>query len=141
MKMKRRGFLGLMAGAAVTGPSMAKQAVASGLEAMALPGIGVEAPIASIGSLSRPVNDGYSHGDWLKERIAEVAGISAEERRQRIAEMQVTHLDPDLAVNRSMALWAKVREQKIRNYERAHSSELRWLKRDLADWLKRQALS
>jgi hypothetical protein len=140
--MKRRGFLGFLGGAAVAGPSMAKQAVA-GVEAMALPSLAVDAPTASWGgSLAGiPINGGDNHGDWLKEQIAEVIGITAAERQERIAGMHVSHLDPDLALNRSMALWVKIREQKRRNYEREHTWQLRNYRRQLADWLKHQALS
>lgn len=145
--MKRRNFLGLLGGAAVAGPSMAKQAVASGLEATQVSGGFGDAAVGTAsskiyGGLS--VADGisaYNHGDWLRERIKELTGISKEDRRERIAGMYVSALDPDLAVNRSFSLSRKVSIQKERDFDRQLEQNKRSLTRELADFLKREALS
>lgn len=138
--MKRRGFLGFLGGAAVAGPAMAKQAAQTvGIEAMALPSLPFPAPEETFGhSREHPTDENYNHGDWLRDRIASITGISAQDRYDRISRMTVTVLDPDLACNRSMALWAKIHEQKVRNYERGKSSELRGLQKELVNWIKQQ---
>lgn len=139
--MKRRGFLSLLGGAAVAGPGMVKQAAGSvGLEAMALPGLpmdyGVEAPYSS-GRLGGSVSDSYDHGNWLRERISEIVGMSDAERRDRIASQHVSLLDPDLAACRSFSLSFKIQEQRRRNFERYQAREHRSLVRELAEHLKR----
>lgn len=139
--MKRRGVLGLLLGGAAAGPSMAKQAVASlGIDAMALPAIPsleFDGPIGGYGLETASTGlEEYDHGAWLKERIAEIAGISDAEKRERIAEMHVSTLDPDLATNRSFSLAFKVQEQKRRNFERMQRREHSHLLRDLANHLK-----
>lgn len=145
--MKRRNFLGLIGGAAVAGPSMAKQAVASGLEAAQVAGGFGNTAIGMAGSQvysGSPIADGisaYNHGDWLRERIKELTGMSKAERRDRMAGMYVTTLDPDLAVNRSFSLSRKVIIQKERDFDRQLEQNKRSLKRELADFLKREALS
>lgn len=143
--MKRRNFLGFLGGAAVAGPSMAKEAVA-GLESLAVPGGMNAMPYVDIGSIgsavaSYPATDEYNHGDWLREQLAEVAGITEAQKRERLANMTVRQLDPDLAVNRSFSLTAKIEMQKRRDLERDLASNRRHYARELADWLKRQALS
>lgn len=143
--MKRRGVLGLLGGALAAGPAMAKEAVA-GLESLAVPG-GMDAMqyvnIGSIGSAveSYPATDAYNHGDWLREQLAEIAGITEAQKRERLANMSVRQLDPDLAVNRSFSLTVKIEMQKRRDLERDLASNRRHYARELADWLKRQALS
>lgn len=136
--MKRRNFLGFLGGAAVAGPSMAKQAAGSlGLEAMALQAIPADyGPEPGYGSMES-VGEEYDHAKWLRERIKEITGISASERRERIAMQTVSVLDPDLAANRSFSLAFKVQEQKRRNFERYLSREHKGLLRELASHLSR----
>ena len=142
--MKRRNFLGFLGGAAVAGPSMAREAVA-GLESLDVPGGMNAMPYVDIGSIgsaaASPATDEYNHGDWLREQLAEVAGITEAQKRERLANMTVRQLDPDLAVNRSFSLTAKIEMQKRRDLERDLASNRRHYARELADWLKRQALS
>lgn len=138
--MKRRGFLGFMGGAVVAGPSMAKQAAQTvGIEAMSLGSIAPDYDLSagSYGVSGGPANAEYDHGQWLKDRIAEVSGISNEERARRMASIHPSTLDPDLAVNRSMSLQFKVREQKRRILERSMAAEHFSLSRDLAAYVKR----
>lgn len=118
---------------------MAKQAVSSvGLESMALSSLPADyGPTDSYGGAfptSGPTE--YDHTKWLKDRILDITGISAEERRERIAMQHVSVLDPDLAVSRAFSLSFKVQEQKRRNFERYQEREHRSLKRQLADHLK-----
>lgn len=139
--MKRRGFLGFMGGALAAGPSMAKQA-AVGIESLALPTIPYpEEAIEGWGGPAGLSTGEHDHLKWMRDRIAGLTGMSAEERRDRMETMSVTQFDPDIAVNRSMALHAKVREQKRRNFEQSRGRELRHLNRELAEWLKREVLS
>lgn len=135
--IKRRGFLGLIGGAAVAGPSMAKQAVASvGLDSMALTALPHDfGPVGGYGSTAA-VGQEYDHARWLKDQIRSITGISEEERRERIASQHVSMLDPDLAANRSFSLSFKVQTQKRRNYERWEAREHRSLTRQLADHIK-----
>jgi hypothetical protein len=135
-----------MGGAAVAGPSMAKQALASGLEAVQVGGGfgNVAVGMASKQFYDSPIADGistYNHADWLRERIKELTGISEADRRDRIAGMYVNTLDPDLAVNRSFSLSRKISIQKEREFDRQIEQSKRSLARELADFLKRQALS
>lgn len=138
--MKRRGVLGLLGGAFAAGPAMAKQAIAS-VETMTLPQLPYDLlPIEAQYGQTNAVSDAYNHGEWIRERIAQITGMTAEDRKDRIAQMGVNQLDPDLAVNRSMALWAKIAEQKRRNFEISIAREHRSLTRDLAEYLKREIL-
>ena len=124
---------------------MAKGAVA-GLESLAVPGaVSNAAGFAegwgetAIGGY--PVDEKYSHGDWLREQLAEIAGTTEAQKRERMANMTIRQFDPDLAVNRSLSLSAKVQMQKRRDLERDLAANKRHYTRELADWLKRQALS
>lgn len=138
--MKRRGFLGLLGGAAVAGPGMVKQAAASGIEAMALPGIPMNLadPPDYGGTSGLMPGDVYDHGKYLREELAKLVGISDEDRREQIASQYISALDPDLAVNRSFSLAYKVQEQKRRNFEAWRARRHRSLTRQLADYLKNQ---
>lgn len=143
--MKRRGFLSFLGGAAVAGPTMAKQAV-TGIEAMTLPAIPWEGPMEPMSSgigvgMSQVANATWDEGKWLKDRIAQLTGMTDADRKERIATTSVTSFDPDLAANRSFSLATKVSMQKRRNFERQYEREHRGLLREMADYLKRQALS
>lgn len=139
--MKRRGFLGLLGGAAVAGPGMVKQAAGSvGLEAMALPVLPVDYEATEhFGSAisGDPVGGKYDHADWLRGRIGDIVGMSDSARHERIASQQVSMLDPDLASSRSFSLSFKIQVQKRRNFERWQAREHRELLRELADYLNR----
>lgn len=135
-------FLG---GAAISGPAMAKQAVV-GLEAMTLPSIAstgmflADASLGSTGAYAPSMSKEYDHGNWLRERLAELCGLSDADKRDRLYGRAVSALDPDLAVNRSFSLAAKVEMQKRRDLDRSLEYEKRQLTRELANWLKNQAL-
>lgn len=124
---------------------MAKQAAASvGIEAMALgsvtPNYDMPSDAYGIAQNSLGIHETYDHAQWLRERISEITGMSKEDRARRLAAIQPSALDPDLAVNRSMSLQHKVREQKRRLLERSLEADHFSLKRELANYVK-QALS
>ena len=141
--MKRRGVLGLLAGGLAAGPSMAKQAIA-GIETTQLSGLNiggglVQAENQSWSGTAVGGLDTYDHLGWLRSRLEEIAGITAAERHERIANQYISGLDPDLAVNRSMALWAKMAEQRRREYERGIDREKKSLTRQISDFIRDQA--
>lgn len=140
--MKRRGFLGFLGGAVAAGPAMARQA-AVGIESLVIPSIPWEAPLEPLtgSGIQSASGQPWDEGAYLKDRIAQLVGMTDAERRERIASTYVTSFDPDLATNRSFSLSAKVSMQKRRNFERQHEREHRGLLREMAEYLKRQALS
>jgi hypothetical protein len=150
--MKRRGVLGLLGGAAVAGPSMAKQAVATGLEAMQVGG-GMDAtatgsPWATGRSLG--VDIGYEPPSpmdadhWLQVELREFLGMSDEEKKRLRSELHVHALDPDLVANRSFSLSAKLRIQRDRDFARSMVNREQYIRRQIADamkhWAKRNLL-
>lgn len=145
--MKRRGFLGFLGGAAVAGPSMAKQAVASGLEAMQVSG--GPHPVAPPGaySIGRSLgeNIGYEEPSpmdadhWAQRQLREFLGMSDEDKKQRRLEQHVHALDPDLVANRSFSLSAKLRIQRDRDFARSMASQEIDLRREIAEAMKNWA--
>lgn len=127
--MKRRGFLGFIGGAAVAGPSMAKQAMAQGMEAMSVGptlssmGYAINAPISRTDSAVGPTDGPYDAVRWAKRDLARFFGKSAERLLKERLDTHVGYLDPDIAVMRSLSLTTKIRMQRDRNFERAQSGE------------------
>jgi hypothetical protein len=150
--MERRGFLGFLGGAAVAGPSMAKQAVASGLEAMQVDG--GQHPIAGVGpwSSGRSLVDNIGYEElspvdadhWLQEELREFLGMSEEDKKRRRSEQHVHALDPDLVANRSFSLTAKLAIQRDRDFSRSMANQEHYLRRQIAEamknWAKRNLL-
>jgi hypothetical protein len=134
MKLGRRGFFGLVAGAAVAGPSMAKKAVAEiaaadamGLAGMApLPGYYGGGEVSGM-SLASDTN-------WNVARLAQLAMRTAEQHDHYRQRSSVHHLDGDLVANRSFSLATKVRIQRGRNYERDLDQERGHLHAAIAGW-------
>jgi hypothetical protein len=142
--MKRRGFLGSVVGAAVAGPSMAKQAIASGMEGLNLGGVGMLEKGISIGgmgyaSATNAVDGNYDPLDWPKRELAEFLGKSAADLARERLETHVAQLDPDIACMQSIALQAKIRMQRDRTFERNRAQQRGWLERQLQDAIKRLA--
>ena len=143
--MRRRGFLGSVVGAAVAGPSMAKQAIASGLEGLSMgqTGLGALASASSYGlneTQQYPVpQEEYDPVAWAKRDLAEFIGRSAADLARERMETGVDRLDPDLACMQSIALQAKLRIQRDRNFERNRQQHQNWLERRLKDALKQFA--
>jgi len=145
--MRRRGFMGFLGGGLVSAPSMAKAAVTQasvGLEAMVLPGV-VPGAVGGEGMPASPSRTNRSgrgssksdYGTFLTDQIKELAGLSDDDAMDRLG-AYFDRLDPDLAVNRSYSLSAKMRIMEKRTLESNRKVELRRMKRDLADWLKDQ---
>lgn len=118
--MKRRSFLGLMAGAPVVGPAIAKDLVEVGV-----PQMGIEPTMPAMGVLNDALTGEGStaDADMTKADLIKLAfrtpqlmeDLKALARRRS----EVNKFDPDLAVNRSMSLPAKMAIQRQRNYDRA----------------------
>jgi hypothetical protein len=144
--MKRRGVLGFLGGAAVAGPSMAQQAIASGLEGLQIgtfsgleKGIGGAAYASGLAS-SGPFEDAnYDPAGWAKRDLAEFLGRSAADLARERLDTGVDRLDPDLACMQSIALQAKLRIQRDRNFERNRAQHRNWLEREIQNVMKRLA--
>lgn len=140
--MKRRGFFGLMGGAVVAGPSMAKAAATQGLEALQLGPVGGMPfpPSAGYTTGAYPENsDGPSPLDpehWMQRELSDFLGVSARELAERRLETHVHALDPDLAVMRSLSLDAKIRIQRDRQFTRERESQRRYLSRNIERAIK-----
>lgn len=145
--MRRRGLLGLLGGAVVAGPSMAKQAIASGLEGLSMGQTGLRG-LASAGveiggyvydTASKDQSVEYDPVAWAKRDLAEFIGRPAADLARERMETDVDRLDPDLACMQSIALQAKLRIQRDRNFERNRQKHQNWLERRLKDAIKQIA--
>lgn len=142
--MRRRGFLGFLGGAAVAGPSMAKQAIASGLEGMHVNGLGTmlvekgaNFGMGYASATGDPVDGRYDPLEWPKRELADFLGRSASDLLRERLETHVGQLDPDIACMQSIALQAKIRMQRDRTFERNRTQQRRWLERQVQDAIKR----
>lgn len=139
--MKRRGFLGFIGGAAVAGPSMAKQAMAQGMDAMSVGptlssmGQAISAPYGGSTSGGGPIDGDYDAVGWAKRDLARFFGKSAERLLKERIQTHVGYLDPDIAGMRSLSLTTKIRMQRDRNFERGQEGERDWLQQRLHDAL------
>ena len=93
--MKRRGFLGFLAGGAVAGPSMAKQAVSATMADMSLSGVAVSGMGMLSGDVPSQAPDDYNN--WAS-RMAKLAIRSRSEHQERQRQMYCNALDPDLVI-------------------------------------------
>lgn len=144
--MKRRGFLGFIGGAAVAGPSMAKAAVATGVEGLSIGnaagfiGGAPDAPyygsVQSAGSGEVPPTHPHH---WVQRQLADFMGATSEELQEQRLRTPVHMLDADLAVNRSYSLAAKMRIQRDRDFERNRAAQKRSIMRDIKDAMRRWA--
>lgn len=118
--MKRRGFFGVMAGAAVAGPSMAKQAVSS-LSELAVTGNGnsIGQAIGISGYAKQAIDGGsiISELDYAKTALGKIVGITASQRAKFKRQQHVSQLDPDIASYRSLSLSAKIDMQRDRQLD------------------------
>lgn len=145
--MKRRGFLGFLGGAAVAGPSMAKEAVL-GLESLQIGG-------GSMGLVNQAISGGYGYatdaipmgGDesptsphdpshWAQRELQNFLGRTAEELAEQKRSIRVQALDPDIGALRSFSLDAKVRMQRDRIFEAEQQQTKSYLQRQLNDCIK-----
>lgn len=125
--MKRRGFLGFLGGAAVAGPSMAKQAVTMS-----------DTLLGSVSGASPLVGGGFgvvSSGSFPPDQsnfalqLASLLGRTAAQHREFMARQHVTALDPDISEYRAIRLQAKISMQRERDYWRGIANEKSWLQR------------
>ena len=134
--MKRRSFLGFLGGAAVAGPSMAKQAVAATLSDMSVAGL--SGGLLQQG-LAQPVG-GYAssvgHLEWAATQLAKLGMRTAEQHAFHVRRQSVSTLDPDLASYRSMALHQKISIQRQRDYWRSLEHERGYLQATIAGWFE-----
>ena len=142
--MKRRGFLGSVVGAAVAGPSMAKQAIASGMEGLNLGGVEMLEKGVSIGgmgyaSATNAADGSYDPLEWPKRELSDFLGRSASDLLRERLETRVHQLDPDIACMQSIALQAKIRMQRDRTFERNRARQRGWLERQLQNAIKQLA--
>ena len=139
--MKRRGFFGLMGGAVVAGPSMAQQAISTGLEGLSIGGVGRPFMDGGAGYAVQALADGpsetYDPTHWPRKELADFLGRTAEEWAQIRLDTYVASLDPDIAIMRSISLTSKIRMQRDRNFERNRATTHRSLTAQLADAIKR----
>lgn len=141
--MKRRGVLGFLAGGAVAGPSMAKQAIASGLEGLSVGGMsGLASAGVEIGDYASAANgpfEGLEYDPlaWPKKELQDFLGHSASDLLRQRLETHVGSLDPDIAGMQSIALQAKIRMQRDRTFERNRAIQHGWLERQLEEAIKR----
>lgn len=130
--MKRRGFFGFAAGAAVAGPSMAKQAISSAVNELAALQIGGGAvPPAGYALSSQAVGQGGLIGSInqigrAQDALARIAGLTKAQRAKYKAQTYVSSLDPDIASYRSISLAAKIDWQKERNLDANINGRKSW---------------
>lgn len=145
--MKRRGFLGMLGGAAVAGPAMAKQAVTSGLEAMSL---GVDGGMLTkgVGYANMAFQGGGQPVDyvppspldpdhWLQRELRDLLGMSKEDLDEWRKSIHVGTLDPDLVANRSFSLAGKISIQREREFQRMRDNRRSNLEREIRIAIKR----
>ena len=123
---------------------MAKQAIASGLEGLSMGQTGLGG-IVSAGSYGLDAaipfakDAEYDPVAWAKRDLAEFMGKSAADLLRERLETSVDRLDPDLACMQSLALQAKLRIQRDRNFERIRQGQRNWFERRVQDALMRLA--
>ncbi len=134
--MKRRGFLGFLAGGAVAGPGMAKQAAAAtlaDLNVAALAG-GIAGEDSYYGGSTGAIKSGRSSSGWAKVELAKLLTRTSEQHAHFKRRLRVHTLDPDLASYRSIALHQKIAMQRERNYARNLRDEIDNLQAHILGW-------
>ena len=124
--MKRRGFLGFIGGAAVAGPSMAKQAVTA-LSDTALGQVS-GASVTTGGFAGQLVNLPTQQPE-MAAQLASLVGRTMAQHREEMVKVHVHQLDPDIAEFRAVRLQSKIRMQRERDYWRHLANEKSWLQR------------
>lgn len=118
--MKRRSFFGVMGGAAVAGPAMAKEAVgrlSTGMEGLSLGnGAGLVGEASGYATQANTflIPSAVDEAVNAKAILGKLVGITAAQRAKVKRETYVSILDPDLASYRSLSLSAKIDMQKER---------------------------
>lgn len=138
--MKRRGFFGLMGGAVVAGPSMAKTAISTGLEGLSIGAIsGMPEPPYPFATAASDISDisPFDPGHWAQRELADFLGKSAEELAEMRLNTSVSAIDPDISIMRSISLDSKIRMQRDRTFARNRAESHRYLKSQLVSAIKR----
>lgn len=129
--MKRRGFLGFLAGGAVAGPGLAKQAVAESIGDLGIQSAGILATDPSR-YYSGPVPSS-APPNWIA-RLLKLNTRSQLEHAFHRKRTEVYALDPDLHSYRSFAMHAKISLQRERNYIRGLENDRSWIEGAIAGW-------
>jgi alkylated DNA nucleotide flippase Atl1 len=144
--MKRRGFLGIMAGAGIAGPSAAKQAVTAASRTQ-LGGVARLTGMPSAAGLGGVAEDPMgSSGSWLKTAIADtrriISGQKTDEQieRERLDDETVRHaFEIETSGMRSMSEAAKLHRMRQYARQRSEQAEIGYAKLRLKDLLRRLA--
>lgn len=126
--LSRRGFFGLIPGAAVGGKQAIKAAADVASEGLVFGGVGgldstpEQGPLLPGPSTTR---------EWALREMANFANpFYADARREEWG--RVNRLDPDIAALRSMSLSARILLQSERNIARQEANQQRWFDRAVA---------
>lgn len=132
MKLGRRRFLKMFGVGVAAAPLAAHGIVNPTAGATDLRALGV------VMEASVPATpDAYSMDNQtsaLTTKLGRLLGRTAEQHAFFKRRMGVYGLDPDLAVNRSMALHMKMSIQRDRNYQRSLADDAGWFRKKLAGW-------
>lgn len=121
--MKRRGFLGFAAGAAVSGPAYAR-AAASQMVLSSGSGSILGTGMNYVGGKEGIDVGGYAEDDWAQRQLVNLLGKTAAEIAREKRRLTVHVLDGDIAGMRSLAWHAKIAMQQDRDYERSRNDEI-----------------
>lgn len=130
MKVGRRGFLGLLGAATVSGP----KAAAKGLNELYLGRVGALGALADGEVYPTPVRESTT---WAVEKLAKKALISAAQREQKRRAWRIHDLDANTASLVSVSLGTKIRMSTKLQFEKAEENETNYLNRVIAgieDW-------
>jgi hypothetical protein len=137
--MKRRGFFGFAAGAAVAGPGMAKEAM-NELTKLSLSGAAEGAGFASLAGQTTKGLRAYDVASgmmgfptdptvYATDMVSKLIGITAAQRARLKAQQHVSQLDPDIASYRSLSLTAKIDMQRERIVNAVLTERKTWWQR------------
>ena len=140
--MKRRGFLGFLAGGAVAAPALAQQAVNS----IGQVSIGVPVDVGS-NYVSGALHAGKglfdpgpnrSPVDQARHQLTKLAGRSAARIAWEKQQIGVHVLDADIASMRSLAMHAKIRMQRERQWQRSQQERKSYLERVISGFFNEE---
>jgi len=131
--MKRRGFLGFLAGGAVAGPGMAKQAAAATLADLNVAALAGGIPGEDQG-YGAPFPMPGDQSGWAQMQLAKLLSRTAEQHAHFKRRQRVHTLDPDIASYRSIALHQKIAMQRERDYARNLRDERDNLQAHILGW-------
>ena len=130
--MKRRRFLGFLAGGAIAGPGMVKSAAAQTMADLNLGALGLS---AGAGMAPGPVGNVVGGSDWATRGLAELLGRTALEHAKAKREVWLQGLDADIAALGSVSLATKIRMQRERTYSAHLESQRNYFERAIAEMI------